>query len=93
MLLLLHLLQRLAPLCALGSCAAALGAACPALAGRLTAQATPAAGLAWLIAAADADGNGAGVGAGTLPVVAGSLHLLGEVIPLLDPAPAPGEGR
>ncbi len=46
----------------------------PQLAGRLEAVDDPAAGLAWLAAP------------GPLPVVAGSLHLLGAVIPLLAAA-------
>jgi dihydrofolate synthase/folylpolyglutamate synthase len=45
----------------------------PALAGRIEASADLEAGLAWLTAA------------GPLPVLSGSLHLLGAVIPLLDP--------
>lgn len=51
----------------------ALLAARPQLAGRLQAVAHPLEGLRWLSAP------------GPLPVVAGSLHLLGEVWPLLDP--------
>jgi dihydrofolate synthase/folylpolyglutamate synthase len=51
----------------------ALVEARPELAGRLTAVAHPQEGLRWLSAP------------GPLPVVAGSLHLLGEIWPLLDP--------
>ncbi|MEB3194430.1 MAG: Mur ligase family protein [Cyanobacteriota bacterium] len=51
----------------------ALQAARPQLTGRLQAVAHPLEGLRWLSAP------------GPLPVVAGSLHLLGEVWPLLDP--------
>jgi dihydrofolate synthase/folylpolyglutamate synthase len=57
---------------------AELVAARPQLAPQLTEVATPLEGLAWLMASP-----------GTLPVVAGSLHLLGAVIPHLD-APATG---
>ncbi|MEB3325477.1 MAG: bifunctional folylpolyglutamate synthase/dihydrofolate synthase [Cyanobacteriota bacterium] len=45
----------------------------PALVGRLQAVATPLEGLRWLRPA------------GPLPVIAGSLHLLGVIWPLLDP--------
>jgi dihydrofolate synthase/folylpolyglutamate synthase len=45
----------------------------PALEGRLQAVANPLEGLRWLRTA------------GPLPVIAGSLHLLGEILPLLDP--------
>lgn len=51
----------------------ALLAARPELAGRLQAVAHPQEGLRWLSPP------------GPLPVVAGSLHLLGEIWPLLDP--------
>jgi dihydrofolate synthase/folylpolyglutamate synthase len=51
----------------------ALLAARPELAGRLQAVAHPQEGLRWLSTP------------GALPVVAGSLHLLGEIWPLLDP--------
>ncbi len=51
----------------------ALEEARPHLRGRLLAVADPASGLQWLRAE------------GPLPVVAGSLHLLGEIWPLLDP--------
>jgi dihydrofolate synthase/folylpolyglutamate synthase len=51
----------------------ALLAARPELAGRLQAVAHPQEGLRWLSLP------------GPLPVVAGSLHLLGEIWPLLDP--------
>lgn len=50
-----------------------LVAARPALKGRLVALATPLEGLTWLT---PSDG---------LPVIAGSLHLLGQIWPLLDP--------
>jgi dihydrofolate synthase / folylpolyglutamate synthase len=50
-----------------------LAAACPDLAGCLQAVDSPREGLEWLTA-----------GDGALPVVAGSLLLLGEVLPLLD---------
>ena len=53
--------------------AAELLAERPALAGRIEACPDLEAGLAWLTAA------------GPLPVLTGSLHLLGAVIPLLDP--------
>ena len=55
----------------------ALLAARPELAGRLQAVAHPQEGLRWLSPP------------GPLPVVAGSLHLLGDIWPLLDP-PDPG---
>jgi len=58
----------------------ALLAARPALAGRLQAVAHPQEGLRWLSPP------------GPLPVVAGSLHLLGDIWPLLDP-PDPGAHR
>ena len=57
---------------------AALVAARPLLALQLREVATPDEGLEWLVASP-----------GPLPVVAGSLHLLGAVIPHLD-APATG---
>ena len=56
----------------------ALLAARAELAGRLQAVAHPQEGLRWLSTP------------GPLPVVAGSLHLLGEIWPLLDP-PEPGD--
>jgi dihydrofolate synthase/folylpolyglutamate synthase len=57
-----------------------LASACPALAGQLESVGDPQAGLLQLIAARDpAERPAAGP-----PVVAGSLHLLGAVIPLLD---------
>ena len=49
--------------------------ALPAVAGRLQSFETPCAGLSWLALQSPGD----------MPVVAGSLVLLGEVIPLLDP--------
>ena len=55
----------------------ALLAARPTLQGRLRAVGEGAEGLEWLWSS------------GSLPVIAGSLHLLGEIWPLLDPA-APG---
>ena len=58
----------------------ALLAARPELAGRLQAVAHPQEGLRWLSPP------------GPLPVVAGSLHLLGDIWPLLDP-PDPGAHR
>lgn len=57
---------------------AELVAARPLLAPQLSEVASPCEGLEWLVASA-----------GPLPVVAGSLHLLGAVIPHLD-APATG---
>ena len=58
--------------------AAELLAERPALAGRIEAISDPVAALDWLTAP------------GPLPVVTGSLHLLGALIPLLDPLePAP----
>ena len=45
----------------------------PALRGRIRPVASPAEGLAWIC------------GGGPLPVVCGSIHLLGAVLPLLDP--------
>jgi dihydrofolate synthase/folylpolyglutamate synthase len=57
---------------------AELVAARPQLAPQLREVATPCEGLEWLVASP-----------GPLPVVAGSLHLLGAVIPHLD-APATG---
>ena len=78
--------------------AADLVAACPALASQLRPVADPAEGLAWLHQrAASEPGAGELVSQGAggrsepamaLPVVAGSLYLLGALIPLLDPAPA-----
>ena len=78
--------------------AAELAAECPELAPQLQQVPGPAAGLAWLHQPA---GSGPGAGdqalsggdscpapAAPLPVVAGSLYLLGALIPLLDPAPA-----
>ena len=67
-----------------------LALACPELAGQLRPVADPAAGLAWLQPSA---GSGPEVGgpsemAAALPVVAGSLYLLGALIPWLDPAEA-----
>jgi dihydrofolate synthase/folylpolyglutamate synthase len=69
--------------------AAALAAACPALATALIPVASVAEGLAWLLAP---QANSLGVPAGSLPVVAGSLHLLGAVLPLLDPRGGPEGG-
>lgn len=54
---------------------AALLEARPGLRGRLRAVVDPAEGLGWLTSSP------------TLPVIAGSLHLLGEIWPLLDPPP------
>ena len=78
--------------------AADLVAACPALACQLRPVADPVEGLAWLHHRAGSEpgaGELASPGAGgrsvtatALPVVAGSLYLLGALIPLLDPAPA-----
>jgi dihydrofolate synthase/folylpolyglutamate synthase len=78
--------------------AADLAAACPELAPQLQQVAGPAAGLAWLHQLA---GSGPGSGdqalsggdscpapAAPLPVVAGSLYLLGALLPLLDSDPA-----
>jgi dihydrofolate synthase/folylpolyglutamate synthase len=53
-------------------------AARPALQGRLRTVAHPLEGLEWLVAGGD-----------SLPVVAGSLHLLGEIWGLLDPPSPP----
>ena len=65
--------------------AATLVQAWPASAAQLRDLPSWAEGLAWLMEAAD------GLG---LPVVAGSLHLLGALLPALDPPPAgsPAEG-
>jgi dihydrofolate synthase/folylpolyglutamate synthase len=63
--------------------AEALALACPHLAGQLIAVASPEAGLDWLM------GDAEPAAAGQDPVVAGSLYLLGTVLPLLDPPPAP----
>ena len=81
--------------------AADLAAACPPWAPQLRQVADPAAGLAWLhqpagsgpgtAELASLDARGGSPSAAALPVVAGSLYLLGAVIPLLDPA-APGPG-
>ena len=57
-----------------------LAQACPQLAPCLEAAADPRSGLEQLMAAASAEP----AGAEPCPVVAGSLHLLGEVIPWLD---------
>ncbi len=78
--------------------AAELAVACPELASQLRPVADPVAGLAWLhprlgsepgageLASPEDGGSGAtGV---ALPVVAGSLYLLGALIPWLDPAAA-----
>ncbi|MFN5221617.1 MAG: bifunctional folylpolyglutamate synthase/dihydrofolate synthase, partial [Cyanobacteriota bacterium] len=54
-----------------------LTSALPDGAGQLMAVASVTEGLAWLKPA------------GLLPVVAGSLYLLGQVLPLLDPPPQP----
>jgi dihydrofolate synthase/folylpolyglutamate synthase len=56
-----------------------LGAAAPELAGQLVEAASPEAGLDWLLAAPQ-----------PVPVVAGSLYLLGAILPLLDRPPAGG---
>ena len=78
--------------------AADLAAACPPWAPHLRQVADPVAGLAWLhqpagsgpatAALASMDAGGSSPSAAALPVVAGSLYLLGALIPLLDPAPA-----
>jgi dihydrofolate synthase/folylpolyglutamate synthase len=60
--------------------AAALAAGCPDLAGQLDSAATLAEGLAWLMA----PGREAPLRPAALPVAAGSLHLLGALLPLLD---------
>ena len=81
--------------------AADLAAACPPWAPQLRQVADPAAGLAWLhqpagsgpgtAELASLDARGGSPSAAALPVVAGSLYLLGALIPLLDPAtPGPG---
>jgi dihydrofolate synthase/folylpolyglutamate synthase len=58
--------------------AAALAASCPGAGAQLSAVASVAEGLAWLLAPAG--------GAAAVPVVAGSLYLIGAVLPWLDPA-------
>ncbi len=63
--------------------AAALAQACPECKAQLRDLPSPAEGLAWLMESA-AEGG--------LPVVAGSLHLLGAVLPALDPAGAVPSG-
>ena len=78
--------------------AADLLAACPELASQLRQVANPAAGLAWLHQPAEtaspagelasSGGRGCPAAALPLPVAAGSLYLLGALIPLLDRAPA-----
>ena len=78
--------------------AADLLAACPELASQLRQVANPAAGLAWLHQPAEtaspagelasSGGRGCPAAALPLPVAAGSLYLLGALIPLLDQAPA-----
>ena len=78
--------------------AADLAAACPELAPQLQQVAGPAAGLAWLHQSAGSGpgardqplsgGDSCPAPAAPLPVVAGSLYLLGALLPLLDPAPA-----
>ena len=68
--------------------AAALAQACPACAEGLQAAASPAEGLAWLMepeAPAADPGRPA-----PLPVVAGSLYLIGALLPQLDGAGPPG---
>lgn len=60
---------------------AALSQACPELADQLMAPASLEAGLDWLLNSAR-----------PLPVVAGSLHLLGSILPLLEPADDAGDG-
>lgn len=73
--------------------AAALAAACPAVAGQLRAAASVAEGLAWLLAPREGRAKAIGAaGQDPLPVVAGSLYLLGAVIPRLDPPDAPPTG-
>jgi dihydrofolate synthase/folylpolyglutamate synthase len=62
--------------------AAALAAACPDLAGQLVAAASLAEGLVWLLA----PGREAPPQPAALPVVAGSLYLLGALLPQLDGA-------
>jgi dihydrofolate synthase/folylpolyglutamate synthase len=57
----------------------ALGEAAPELAGQLVEAASPEAGLNWLLAAPP-----------PMPVVAGSLYLLGAILPLLDRPPGGG---
>jgi dihydrofolate synthase/folylpolyglutamate synthase len=71
--------------------AAALEEACPACAGVLQDAGSPAEGLAWLMEPEDpASGRPR---SGSLPVVAGSLYLLGALMPRLDPAaPEPPTG-
>jgi dihydrofolate synthase/folylpolyglutamate synthase len=78
--------------------AAELAVACPELASQLRPVADPVAGLAWLHLrlgpepgagelASPEEGSSGATGA-ALPVVAGSLYLLGALIPWLDPAAA-----
>jgi dihydrofolate synthase/folylpolyglutamate synthase len=69
--------------------AAALAEACPAWAGALRAAGSLAEGLAWLMEAEERPPGASRPG--PLPVVAGSLHLLGALLPLLDP-PQPEVG-
>jgi dihydrofolate synthase/folylpolyglutamate synthase len=75
-----------------------LAAACPELAGQLLPLSSVAAGLDWLLDSPPTTPRAipARTRAGSLPVLAGSLLLLGAVLPLLDPsappAPAPGSG-
>jgi dihydrofolate synthase/folylpolyglutamate synthase len=61
-----------------------LAAACPELAGQLASVLELEHGLQQLSGAA----AGKGLPGSALPVVAGSLYLLGAVMPLLDPLPA-----
>ena len=69
--------------------AAALAEACPAWGGALRAAGSLTEGLAWLMDAGE--GAPGASRPGPLPVVAGSLHLLGALLPHLDP-PHPGVG-
>jgi dihydrofolate synthase/folylpolyglutamate synthase len=78
--------------------AAELAVACPELASQLRPVADPVAGLAWLHLRlgpepgagelASPEEGGSGETGAALPVVAGSLYLLGALIPWLDPAAA-----
>ena len=78
--------------------AAELAVACPELARQLRPVADPAEGLAWLHhrpgpgpgagELASPEEGGPGATGAALPVVAGSLYLLGALIPWLDPAAA-----
>jgi dihydrofolate synthase/folylpolyglutamate synthase len=63
----------------------ALADACPALAPQLEGAADAFVGLERLVTAAPTAGSSAAMAMASCPVIAGSLHLLGLVIPWLDP--------